>query len=103
MGGASSKSSKKRTKFHPYHVMSEEELLQTFDNLSRSSIPKIKKIFDELRGDKPYLTREEFIKFHLEEEGAEPTDADCREFALRIWNAFDVDGNNKMDVCFYVE
>ena len=53
--------------------------------------------YNALRGKNAFITRQQWLDHWLGDES--PVDPDNKELGLRIWNAFDVDGNNKMDVC----
>jgi len=77
------------------HVMKPVELMAEF-GLTQRDILSFEASYDAVRGSSPHITRNQWMDHW---NGSDfPIDPDNDELGKRIWNAFDVDGNNKMDL-----
>jgi len=77
------------------HVMKPVELMAEFGITERDTMA-FETSFNALRGKDPFITRSKWMDHWLGDET--PIDPHNKSLGLRIWNAFDVDGNNKMDL-----
>jgi len=77
------------------HVMKPVELIAEF-GLTKRDILSFESSFNAIRGSSAFITRALWIDHWNGPE--RPIDPDNNELGLRIWKAFDVDGNDKMDL-----
>ena len=54
-------------------------------------------LFDQLRSGKPVIMKKSWIEHW--NNNIDKDDTESRLLGLDIWNAFDVNADNKMDVC----
>ena len=80
-----------------FHVMQPTELMAEF-GLTQENLNEFKSRYESICAGKPVMSKSQFMDYWLGDE--KPVDKDNKEFGSRIWAAFDVDGNGKMDVSF---
>jgi len=77
------------------HVMKPVELMAEFGITERETMA-FETSFNAVRGSNAFITRSRWLENWLGDES--PIDPHNKELGIRIWKAFDVDNNNKMDL-----
>jgi len=81
--------------------MQPTELMSEF-GLTQENLNDFKSRYEGICAGKPFMSKSQFMDYWLGDE--KPVDKDNKEFGSRIWAAFDVDRNGKMDYdewCLY--